>query len=226
MIAPKRLLPRRKGVTIVAGFRSYEGIVICADTQETVNNLSKSNVSKVIFQPSGQYGQSHALSTDDLAVAFCGASDNGAFVDKLVENAWEDAQMGTSFDEVCILIESSIEKTYKRYGQIYQTGSCPSADLIYGVKMFGTSKLFSASGPIVLERKTHYSGGVGYYMADFLSSRMYHDSMSLRQCVILAAYILFQAREHVDGCGGESQIAVLRDDGVSGVVDWDIESIK
>jgi hypothetical protein len=86
--------------------------------------------------------------------------------------------------------------------------------------MFGSSKLFSATGPIVVEKQTYYSGGAGYYLADFLASRMYHDGMNLRQCVILAAYILYQAREHVDGCGGDSQIAVLRDDGVSGKVDY------
>jgi hypothetical protein len=207
-------------VTIVAGFRSYEGIVVCADTQETVNNLSKRNVPKLIFQPVEEYGETQALSANDLAVAFCGAADNGPFVDKLVENAWEDMQVGTSLDEACTLIETSIKRTYKEYGQIFQTGYCPSADLIYGVKMSGASKLFSANGPIVIERTMHYSGGAGYYMADFLASRMYHDGMNLRQCVILAAYILFQAREHVDGCGGDSQIAILRNDGVSGKVDY------
>jgi 20S proteasome alpha/beta subunit len=234
MIAPKPrpqpipVRPRwRRHVTIVAGFRSYQGIVLCADTQETVGNLSKRNVPKLIFQPADEYGQTKALLPDDLAVAFCGAADNGPFVDKLVENAWEEAQIGTSLDEVCTLIEVSIKKTYREYGQIFQTGYCPSADLIYGVKMFGSSKLFWASGPVVLERKTHYSGGAGYYMADFLAARMYYDGMNLRQCVILAAYILFQAREHVDGCGGDSHIAILRDDGVSGKVDYlSIESIN
>jgi hypothetical protein len=184
-------------------------------------------VPKLIFQPSVYAIQTQAVHADELAVAFCGAADNGPFVDKLVENAWEDAQIGSSLDEVCLLIEGSIKKTYREYGQIYQTGYCPSADLIYGVKMFRSSKLFSASGPIVNEKKTFYSGGAGYYMADFLASRMYHDGMNLRQCVILAAYILFQAKEHVEGCGGDSQIAILRDDGVSGKVDWvSVEAIN
>ena len=216
----------RKHVTIVAGFKSYEGIVLCADTQETVNNMSKRNVPKLIFQPSDHLGQSKALSEDDLAVAFCGAADNGPFVDKLVENAWEDAQAGTSLDEVCDLIERSIKKTYKEFNHIFQTGYAPSADLIYGVKMFGDSKLFSATGPIVVEKEEHYSGGAGYYLSDFLAGRMYHSGMTLRQCVILGAYILFQTKDHVEGCGGDSQIAVLRNFGVSGKVDWrSIEAI-
>jgi hypothetical protein len=42
----------------------------------------------------------------------------------------------------------------------------------------------------------------------------------MRQCVILAAYVLFEAKEHVNDCGGDSHIAILREDGPSGRVDW------
>jgi 20S proteasome alpha/beta subunit len=215
------LRPReRRHVTIVAGFKCYEGVVLCADTQETVAELSKRNIPKLIFEPKTDYGKTKALCDEDLAVAFCGAANNGPFVDKLVQNAWEDCQTGTNLEEVCMQIQTSIELTYKKYNQIYQAGYSPSAELIYGVKMFGSSKMFSASGPVVTEQTRYITGGGGYYMADFLASRMYTDHLSLRQCAILAAYVLFQAKEHVDGCGGDSHIAVLRNHGVSGQVDW------
>jgi hypothetical protein len=57
-------------------------------------------------------------------------------------------------------------------------------------------------------------------MASFLAERMYKPHLNIYQCVILAAYILFQAKEHVEGCGGDSHIVVLRDSGSSGLVDW------
>src|SRR5205823_3219963 len=69
-------------------------------------------------------------------------------------------------------------------------------------------------------KEGHDSAGAGYYMADFLASRMYVGHLNIHQCVILAAYVLFQAKEHVEGCGGDSHIAILRNDGVSGRVDW------
>ena len=209
----------RRHVTIIAGFRCFDGIVICADTLETVAEISKRNIPKLIYEPADAQGRTQALRKDDLAVAFCGASNNGPFVDKLVSEAWDDAQEGTNLDKVCELIETSIQRTYQRFGAIFQPGYCPSADLIYGVKMHGASKLFSATGPVIVEQKRYYAGGAGYYMADFLASRMYRRGMTVRQCVILGAYVLFQAKEHVDGCGGESQIAILRDKGVSGMVD-------
>ena len=93
--------------------------------------------------------------------------------------------------------------------------------------MFGGSRLFSAFDAIVTEQRTYYSAGIGNYMADFLAGRMYNGYLNIQQCVIRAAYVLFQAKEHVEGCGGDSHIAVLQNDGASGKVDWTrIEAIN
>jgi 20S proteasome alpha/beta subunit len=206
-------IPKRKNaLSIVAGFKCPEGIVLCADTQETTG-VAKRSIPKLRFEPSGtpQIGEG-------LAVAFCGAGDNGAFIDRLVQNAWEDAQLGTNAKQVCEIIQNTIESTYKKYKEIYGAGCCPMVDLVYGVKMSNECRLFSASGAVVNERESYDSFGAGQYMADFLKNRMYNRYLNLRQCAILAAYILFQAKEHVDGCGGESHIAILRGNGPSGMI--------
>ena len=41
---------------------------------------------------------------------------------------------------------------------------------------------------------------------------------TLRQWVIIAAYVPFQAKEHVVECGGESHIAVLKNNASSGLL--------
>jgi hypothetical protein len=205
-------------LTIIAGFKSYEGIVLCADTQETLEH-AKRNIPKVRFEPLNTHGFVEQESIEDLAAAFCGAGD-GPFIDKLVSEAWQDASAATSLDEACEAIEASIRRVYKEFGEIYQQGLCPEVQLIFGVKMDHRSRLFSAVGPIVNEKQGYECGGVGHYMADFLASRMYGEHLPVHACVILAAYILFQSKEHVDGCGGDSQIVVLREDGSSGIVDW------
>ena len=206
-------------MTIIAGFKTEEGVVLCADTQETVGHISKRNVPKLRFEPRDNplFGV-HGHNSDEVAAAFCGAGNNGSFIDKLVDNAWEAAQGCTSLDEVCSEIEASIKVTYAEFGGIYQTGYCPEAELIYGVKMSSHTKLFSALGPVLTLRIEYSSVGVCYYLADFLKQKMYNPYLTLHQCVILAAYVLSQAKEHVEGCGGESHIAVLRNDGVSGRV--------
>lgn len=198
-------------MTIIAGFKAENGIVVCSDTQET-STPSKRDVPKLHFEARG------ILTTTPLAVAFCG-SGYGPLIDKLTSESWKAAEPYGTMDDACAAIEETIKNLYKEYWQIFQPGQCPSADLIYGVKTSEGSKLFSANGPIVNERPEYYSSGAGYYMADFLASRMYRAYLTVHQCVILAAYILSQAKEHVDGCGGESHIAVLRSDGADGLVD-------
>jgi hypothetical protein len=159
------------------------------------------------------------LTNNPLAVAFCG-SGYGPLIDKLVDECWKAAEPLDSLDDVSETIERTIKGLNKEYGEIYQAGQCPSVELIYGIKTAEGSKLFSSNGPIVNERPDYFSSGAGYYMADFLASRMYAQYLTVHQCVILAAYILYQAKEHVDGCGGDSHIAVLRSDGgADGLVD-------
>lgn len=211
---PERLL-RRDAVTVVAGFRCNKGVVLCADTQETIG-VSKRHVPKLRFE---QIDGAGAMTGSDLGVAFCGATDNGAFVDKIVDSAWSSAKNQSDIDNVCASIEKSIEDTYRHFGGIYQSGFMPYAELIYGVKMGGESRLFNALGPVVNKKEDYCTGGVGAYLADFLSARMYAPCLTTQQCVILAAYILFQTKEHVDGCGGESHIAILREDAASGLVE-------
>jgi 20S proteasome alpha/beta subunit len=200
-------LPGRNAVTIIAGFKGYDGIVLCADTQETVSGF-KRKVPKLRVEP-GKDGA-------DLAVAFCGAG-HGPFIDKVVNLAWEDAQTATSLDDACSEIEKSIKTTHREFARIYQPGALPEIELVFGVKMFHGSRLFHAHGPTINERD-YYSCGVGDYMADFLASRMYASHLDVRQLIILAAYILFQAKEYVEGCGGDSHIAVLHEDKESGMV--------
>jgi hypothetical protein len=212
-------LPKRQVVTIIAGFRCQDGIVVCADTQETSGSAKRSVPKLQCFQGpvSSQDGQS--LINPDLALAICGAGD-GPFIDKITSQAWEAIQHVSDVWEASDRVELMIKETYKDFGQIFQPGSCPQVDLIYGIKIGGASRLFEAKGPVVNE--TNYSSdGAGYYLADFLTSRMRGDAwLNVRQTVILAAYILFQAKEHVEGCGGESHIAVLREGESSGMVDF------
>jgi hypothetical protein len=155
----------------------------------------------------------------DLALAICGAGD-GPFIDKIASQAWDAVRHISDIWEASERVESMIKETYQEFGQIYQTGACPQVDLIYGITKGGDSHLFQATGPVVNER-TYASNGIGYYLADFLTTRMRGEAwLTIRQTVILAAYILFQAKEHVEGCGGDNHIAVLRESESSGMVDF------
>ena len=165
---PERL-PERKAVTIIAGFRTYEGIVICGDTQETVSGLSKKHVTKVKVQPwsTDINGTTFKVAgAGELAACFCGAGE-GPFTDMLVSKLWDRIKACLTLDEAVERAKAVIRGTYRQYGQIYQQGYCPSVDLIYGLKLADESRMFSANGPAINEVRDYHAAGAGYYMADF-----------------------------------------------------------
>lgn len=211
---PKPLrLPRGKAVTIAAGFRFNDGVVLCADTQETVLH-AKSAVPKLRIEP---FNKLKKDSPQELVVAMAGSGD-GPWIDHLTEISWRNACDAVSFDDACARIERTLKDAHREYAELFQVGYMPQADLVYGVKMQGRSSLFKASGPIVNRCPDYSSIGAGYYMADFLASRMHHSDLTASECSILAAYVLFQCKEYVEGCGGDSHIAVLKNSGKSFVL--------
>ena len=209
-------LPERKHVTIIAGFKSEDGIIICGDTQETQGD-NKRNVNKIRVEP--QHAEMLKIMAGvDLAVAFGGAG-HGPFVDMIIDKSWHAASSTKSITEAASAIESEIKRIYKEYGGIYQRGQCPYAEILYGIKADGESRLFMASGPIIVEKEEYETSGTGSPLANYLASKMYGARLTLYQCLILATYVLLQTKGHVEGCGGESHIAVLRNDGRCGLVD-------
>jgi hypothetical protein len=99
--------PEREAVTIVAGFKSGDGVVLCADTQETAGNLAKRNVPKLRFEPSSSYAILQRILSGEkdegLAVAFCGATDNGPFLDMLIDEAWKATKESTHFGSAFLI---------------------------------------------------------------------------------------------------------------------------
>ena len=82
---------------------------------------------------------------------------------------------------------------------------------LFGGRLLSVASLRKITTPF----RNNYGCG-----SDFLASKMHYPELNIRQCAILAAYVLHEAKEHVDGCGGDSQIAVLRNDGTCGIIGW------
>jgi 20S proteasome alpha/beta subunit len=197
-------------VTIIAGFKCDGGVVLCADTQETLS-ITKRNVEKLRVEPKYKSFSQH-IAGIDLTVAFCGAG-HGPFIDMLTSELGKAARACTTHDEAAEAMKARVEEVHARYREIYQDGSFPEVEILYAIRTAGQSSLYLAAGPVVIEKQTFECSGVGAHLANYIASRMYHTSMTLPQCVTLAAYILLQAKNHVEGCGGESHIAVLDNTG-------------
>lgn len=70
----------------IAGFKCQDGIVVCADTQETLGS-AKRNVPKLEFTHGPTWSaEQNKMINHDLVLTMCGAGD-GPFVDKVASYA-------------------------------------------------------------------------------------------------------------------------------------------
>ena len=69
------------------------------------------------------------------------------------------------------------------------------------------------------EKRGYAAVGMGQYLADFLANRVHQRYLPGSWVVMLAAYIISQCKEYVDGCGGDTHIAILNEGGNSNRLD-------
>jgi hypothetical protein len=195
-------------MTIAAGFLCRDGIVICADTQETYGDLLKINAPKIILKPGN-------MAASPRRAVFAGAG-HGPLIDKLAEVAWATVQALPSSAElevVAATIEASIKETHEEFGRIFQSGQMPQAELIYGINCSGRMGLYRAIGPIVNPIDNHACIGIGQYLADYITDRMALQMADSAWSELLSIYLLEQAKEYISGCGGESHVVTIRPNG-------------
>jgi 20S proteasome alpha/beta subunit len=199
-------------MTIAAAFFCMDGLVFCADTQETHDKYLKVSAPKIAIRPRGEA----IIRNHDIRLVVSGAGD-GPFIDKLIDLMWEEAELSSGQDPLVIshAVEDAIKTAHKDYGQICQPGFAPQADLLYGLWVKGMKRpsLFQASGAIVNQREEHQSIGSGKYMARYIMDRMSRKDFSIRQAELLGTYLLSQSIQYVDQCGGDSHVVVLANDG-------------
>jgi hypothetical protein len=140
-------------MTIAAGFVTGDGIVICADTQETYGELLKINVPKILIKP-----EKREMGAPRVVSAGAG---NGSFIEKLANEAQSRLSCGTTdLDCVCAAIEQTFKDTFEEFGRIFQQGAVPNVDMIFGVASDGKTKLFRAIGPVVNPVEKYASVGI------------------------------------------------------------------
>lgn len=201
-------------MTIAAGFQCADGVVLCADSQETTLAGFRRAVVKVEWRPkTPQTG-------DKCRVIFSGAGDS-VFIDRLITEMWRavDGMDGTP-EEISQRMESAATTYTKRCWGVYPAGHriLPEAQLLFGIWTPKGLGLFKADGHIVNAVTRYETIGCGGPLANYICDPAVEpaylaQNWRIRPVIMLAAFMLEQVKQHVEGCGGESHIAVLHMDG-------------
>jgi hypothetical protein len=120
--------------------------------------------------------------------------------------------------EIATAIERRFLELYGEYNKVFHAGYMPSAQVTYGIWCGGETRLYYAQGPVVNEigRQVgigYKASGMGNEITDYIRDRIKAKPNTVEDAIVLTSYMLKQAIDHGEGCGGEARISVLRNNG-------------
>jgi len=195
-------------VTIAMGLRANDGIVLCADSQQTVSGYIKIYDGKVDLS---------LFREPRVALAIAGAGTHdyiqtarqvilGDFPEELKKH--KSIHLG-----IPIVLRERFLKFFDDHlsrWAYYQGRDRPTVELLIAVTGEGTHpRLFHCDGTAFHETN-HKAIGVGVLLADQLLNQYVLGEYTVAQLGSLAVYVLRKVKNSVDGCGGETHVVALR----------------
>lgn len=201
-------------MTIAAGFRYADGVLLCADSEYSHSNLKLPG--RKIF------GLNFPNRKMDMWVAIAGNVRVACSALRHVERAIRKLPEG-SMDETALIVflEAELEKYHQQHmykHPLYRYEGGPDFWWIIAA-IFRPSNslcLLSTSEATVEPTADYCAIGSGKEMADYILyplSRRSLQQRPLRQILLLATHMLYQVKLHVHGCGGTSVFRKVATDG-------------
>ncbi|MGD0568558.1 MAG: hypothetical protein ABSA78_09145 [Candidatus Sulfotelmatobacter sp.] len=198
-------------MTYISAFECEDGIVMCADTQETYEARTgykdeKEYVEKLFVPENSSY---------PIAVGGAGLDEPiEAFALELFEQV-EKQQPATIPDLRCV-IKAAIEEVHASDAKLsawpgmYRTTKClvaakPKQDEFAIFTTTGKRVSFRKKEPVIIGYDTPANKA--------LLKRMYRPNLPMQQAVMLAIYLVSQSKARDVGVGGEPRIVVVRTNG-------------
>jgi hypothetical protein len=240
-----RRLVKRENMTIAAGFKCTDGIILCSDTEEAVGDYGKRSRAKIVLYPSmnpfpQNKGPRVRKKSDpplpppppkpEVIAAFAGAGDSD-FIDKLVDYLWAKIAAPSSYAQKVSALEDGTIEFHRKYWPAYPADIRPEAHLLVGLWTKSQYGLLKVVGPFVTEVPAFTSVGVGASLAEYLTDRFYSQPLSVNDATSIAIYLLQEVKEHVRYCGGQSHILVMKEEGYAQFemplkIDWGEDKLR
>lgn len=189
-------------MTIAIGILASDGLVIAADSQETIPGFWKVEQDKIMAAH-----QVHAgLAQGGIGISGAGL---GVYVDELSQRwirTFTDNPLALTV-ELQALLDNELEDFHERKVvpfSGYPVNERPEIYLLAACARNGWRSPWESSLNVLTDRTPvgYAAVGVGAMHARTLLGRFYSRfHFDLARAVLLAAYVLFHVKESVDGCG-------------------------
>lgn len=193
-------------MTAILGLTCTDGILMLADTEESLSQESKSECDKLrsYLCPNGQVllggaGQSHLV---EYAMRHIGLS----LLQK--RRTWEEIEV-----DLNVLNRRIFQETLGPY-QGFAAGVVPEwIDMLIAVQSFGQLRLFKWTQTTVIPANTyHTSIGAGVAQMHPMLLDM-NFVFSAKAMLLFGVYVMRQTKRIVQSCGGKTEAVALRPDG-------------
>jgi 20S proteasome alpha/beta subunit len=195
-------------MTLIAAFRCSEGVVLCADSQETVGDVRVA-VNKVAPDDAGEY---------QIAIA---GSGNGDLIDgfayalKLDVQSWPDG-----LDEKVVYgnLQTLLQEYYEHQVAFYPVDS-PGDTLNHFLVCIKPKKkpvifLWELRGTAVVPVADYTLLGVGASIYRHELKRLYKKKLSGLQAVLLGVHLFSLAKETSNYVGGQTDVIFVNHEGM------------
>ena len=212
MIAPRpvwvptlRRQERKRRMTICAGMLCPDGIVLCADSLESVGSVHRS-VEKLVEL---------RIASDALRAVVVCATDDGVFSDALIERISEslnrsDGTFKSARKAIEIATLKYCTETWKAYDA---SQNKPTAEMLIGLKTVNGLRLLHLHTPIFRTIETWEFIGYGAELGIYKAGQYGLKNMPTDTAAPIIAYIVDVVKNNVQSCGRSTSLAVLHADG-------------
>lgn len=188
-------------MTIALGFAANDGLLLCADMEQTIGGQIKTydgKVQEIIFH--------------EAAVTVVGAGDVD-YIRTAISAVTADFPDSGTLPEVEEELRERLLKFFDDHlarWASFPAYDRPTVELLVGVsgKKFAPT-LFHYQGT-AFARTSRMAIGSGVLLANELMHRYCHANYTVNELASLAIYILSKVKEGVVGCGGLTHITALR----------------
>ena len=192
-------------MTIAGGILCPNGIVLCADTQETIGSY-KRNRPKLVELP---------LLSHEVSAVVVGSTDNAVFLDELIENISEAIDLT---DGYLSSVRKGIASAMRTHcGEIWKlcasAADRPIAQMLIGLKTIDSLSLLEMYAPHIRNVPNFEFIGDGSDLAGYKAKHFFTAKMPVEAAATLAAYILEVVKENNLYCSGPTQMALIKSDG-------------
>jgi 20S proteasome alpha/beta subunit len=206
-------------VTIAAGFRYRNGILLLADTQHTYRQWMKLSKSKIVEL---KFPEQKAK----IGIAIAGSVDFAIMATEKLEKKLKSDDI--NHEVIADSVEEVLLDIYSKHIHPFNLGNECGFDLLLAIWTEAEGLAFlNTSGTAITSVKEYSMIGIGLYLAQFLAGSYNRYSMERDEVFTFAVDVFRKVKTHVDGCGGLTNAFLLEKDGESGYYpDTDVENIE